>query len=85
MRRVLLIITLFVVLIIPQAWGATRQYPDPYRQTLWNNMTDTIHTIGQTPQKAKSTKMKLHAARTKARLRSISKARRQAWLQSHNK
>ena len=36
--------------------GATTQYPNPNRQTMWNNLTDCMHTLGQTPQQAKLTK-----------------------------
>jgi hypothetical protein len=75
---------LLLILIVPQAWGSTSQYPNPYRQTTWNNLTDKVHTLGQSPRQATLTKMKLHNARTRARINSINQAKRQAWLKSHN-
>ena len=91
MRRRFFIMGLLFILIVPQAWGATSQYPNPYRQTMWNNLTDSIHTLGQKPQQAALTKRKLHNARARTRLKSISqanqaklKAQRQAWLKSRN-
>ena len=59
---------IFVVIMLPQAWGATGQYPDPNRQTMWNNMTDGLHTMGQNPQQAKWAKMRLRNARALARI-----------------
>jgi predicted PurR-regulated permease PerM len=82
MNRLFFIIVLLFILIIPQAWGQTTQYPNINRQTTWNNLTDSVHTIGQTPQQARVTKWKLHQLRTKNRLNSINQARRQAWLNS---
>ena len=74
MNRLLLAVTIGLILCVPQVWGATSQYPNPYRQTMWNTLTDNIHTVGQNPQQAKLTKMRLHQARTKARLNSIRRA-----------
>jgi len=79
MNRLLLTLGLLFLLIIPQAWGQTSSYPNPNRQTMWNNMTDGIHTLGQTPQQAKLTKMRLHRQRTLARSKSINQAKRRAW------
>jgi predicted PurR-regulated permease PerM len=83
MNRLFFIMGLLFILIIPQAWGSTSQYPNPYRQTMWNNLTDTIHTWGQSPRQAALTKMRLHNARARARIRSINHARHKAWLQGH--
>jgi predicted lipoprotein len=92
MRRLFLILGLALILIMPQAWGATTSpYPNPNRQTMWNNITDAAHTFGQNAQQTQTTLRKLHRARTKTRLKSISqanaakiRARRQAWLNSGN-
>jgi len=78
MNRKLLIAGLMLVLVIPQAWGASTQYPNPYRQTMWNNLTDKIHTLGQTPQQARVTIIKLHNARTQERIKSINQAKQDA-------
>jgi len=89
MNRFFLIMGLLFILIIPQAWGSTSAYPNPYRQTMWNDFTDTIHTLGQKPLQKRVTLMRLHNARTRARLTSINQAnqtkvaaQRQAWLNS---
>ena len=85
MKRRFLMMGLLFILIVPQASGAaTSSYPNPYRQTMWNNLTDGVHTLGQSPKQAALTKTKLHNARTRARVHSINQARRQAWLKSHN-
>jgi len=64
-------------------------YPNPYRQTTWNNITDGINTLGQDSQQKQTTLRKLHNQRTRNRLRNISeanraklKAKHQAWLNS---
>jgi hypothetical protein len=90
MNRLFFTVVLLLMLIMPQAWGATNSpYPNPNRQTAWNNITDGVHTFGQNPQQAKATLTKLHYARRKNRLKSIKlanaakiKAKRQAWLNS---
>jgi len=92
MNRLAFIAALVLILITPLAWGATTaQYPNPYRQTMWNNVTDSVHTVGQSPEEKRLTIRKLHAKRTNARLKSITaanlakrKARRQAWLNRSN-
>ncbi len=84
MNRLFFMMGLLLILIVPQAWGSTSQYPNPYRQTMWNNLTDGIHTLGQSPKQAALTKMKLHYARTIARINSINRAKRQAWVNSQN-
>ena len=71
MIRLIFLMSLLIVLVMPQAWAA---YPNPYRQTLWNDFTDAIHTFGQSPQKARTTKIRLHFLRTQARTTSIMKA-----------
>lgn len=91
MNRMIFILGLLLVLIMPQtSWATTKSpYPDPYRQTMWNSLTDAVHTFGQNAQQTRATLRKLHNARTVARLKSISqaeqakfKAKRQAWLNS---
>ena len=82
MGRRFFMMGLLVILIVPQAWGSTSQYPNPYRQTMWNSFTDTIHTLGQSHKQAVLTKMKLHNARTRARINSINRAKRHAWRRS---
>jgi hypothetical protein len=84
MKRLLMAMALLLVFIVPQAWGQTSQYPNPNRQTMWNNLTDGIHTWGQTPRQAAWTKMRLHAARSRARFKSINQAKRRAWMQGQN-
>jgi len=75
MNRLLAVLVLVLMLFMPQAGWAGSSYPDPYRQTTWNNFTDTVHTIGQSPQQAKLTKMRLRYARTTARVKSIQQSR----------
>ena len=90
MKRTLFMLGTLLLLIMPQAFAATTSpYPNPYRQTTWNNLTDSMHTLGQSPTQAQQTIRKLHYARNKTRLKNISqaqraayKAKRQAWLNS---
>jgi len=82
-HRLFFIMGLLFILIVPQAWGYTSsEYPDPNRQTIWNNFTDGIHTFGQSPKQATLTKMRLHYLRSENRIHSINQARRQARLNS---
>ena len=83
MNRLFLMMIL-LLFIVPQAWASDDQYPSPYRQTMWNSMTDGLHTLGQNPHQASLTLRKLHRARTNARLRSINRARNHALLQNHD-
>ena len=83
-HRLFLMMGLLLILNVGQAWGSTSRYPNPYRQTKWNNFTDGLHTLGQTPKQAVLTKMKLHNARTKARINSINQDNRRAWSQGNN-
>ena len=70
MNRLFLILALLFLLVLPLfSWAG--EYPDPNRQTAWNNLTDGVHTLGQSPQQASLTKKRLHKARTKARKHSI--------------
>lgn len=80
MNRLVFIMGLFLVLVMPQAWG----YPNPNRQTMWNNFTDGVHTLGQNPRQAALTKRRLHHVRTLQRVHDINHAKQQAWLNSHN-
>jgi len=75
MIRLIFLMSLLMVLVMPKAWAG---YPNPYRQTLWNDLTDSIHTLGQSPQKARTTKIKLHYLRTQARTTSIMLAQQHA-------
>ncbi|MBF0571904.1 MAG: hypothetical protein HQL12_08565 [Candidatus Omnitrophica bacterium] len=75
MNRFFLVISLFIILIMPQAWGASSQPPNPYRQTVWNNLTDGMHTLGQTPQQARSTKMRLRHTRAINRIKNFNHAK----------
>jgi hypothetical protein len=84
MNRLILMMGLSLMLALPQAWGSTTQYPDPNRQTIWNNVTDGLNTLGQSPQDAMFTKRKLHRERTRARLQSIRQARQRALLNNQN-
>lgn len=84
MNRLFLIMGLLLIFIMPPAWGAVSRYPDPHRQTMWNDFTDGLHTWGQTPSQAALTKNRLHNARTRARIMSINQAKSQAWIQSRN-
>ena len=80
MSRLILAVIFLTAMMTPLAWAKFVKYPNPYRQTMWNSFTDSIHTIGQSGHQATATKMKLHNMRTNARLRSINQARRNAWL-----
>jgi len=80
MNRLIILLGLSLILVVPQALAATTQFPDPSRRTMWNNFTDTVNTLGQTPFQAQTTKRKLFNARYNARVRSINQARQQAWL-----
>jgi 2-keto-3-deoxy-galactonokinase len=84
MKRRFFMMGLLFILIIPQASATASQYSNPYRQTMWNNLTDGVHTLGQSPKQAALTKTKLYNARTRARVHSINRARSQAWLKSHH-
>ncbi len=84
MYRSLLIICLLFVSIVPQAWGQGKQYPNPNRQTLWNNLTDGINTLGQSPSQAAITKRRLHNERSRARIRSNNLARQKGWGRGQN-
>ena len=78
MKRVLLIVIFLFILILPQAFATANQYPNTNRQTMWNNLTDSIHTLGQSPQQAQITKARLHYKRRIARQNSINQAIRKA-------
>ena len=87
----MIVLSLLLIFMVPQAWGSTSPYPNPDRQTMWNNLTDSIHTMGQTPQQTKRTLLQLHNKRARTRLDSINrdataknKARVQAWINSQN-
>ena len=80
MNRQMVLLAISFMLMVPQVHAAPTQYPDPARQTMWNNITDSVHTIGQSPQQAQLTKRRLYNARYNARVRSVNQARQQAWL-----
>ncbi len=84
MNRKFFTTALFVVIITTQAWATSSPYPNPYRQTMWNSLTDKIHTLGQTPKKAALTTSRLHHKRNLARIHSINHAKQQAWVKSQN-
>jgi len=71
-RRFFMVCFLFLTLI-STAWANPGQYPDPQRQTFWNDLTDGMHTLGQDPRHKNATLKRLHNARTAARIRSINK------------
>lgn len=84
MRRLFfMMVCLFMLTTLP-ALASTGNYSDVNRQTMWNNMTDGLHTLGQSPAQAKRTKQHLHNVRRKARQNSINQAKRQAWLNNHH-
>ena len=84
MKRTLFMLGLILTFAMPHAWGATTQYPNPNRQTLWNDLTDHMHTLGQNPMQTKQTLMKLHYARSLARQNSINRAKRNPRLNYNN-
>jgi len=84
MRRLFFMGMCLLMLTTSLALASSGNFPDPNRQTIWNNLTDGIHTLGQNPAQAKKTKQHLHNARRMARQKSINQAKRQAWLNSHN-
>ena len=84
MKRLFLIMGLLLILITPSAWAKSNQYPDPNRQTIWNNMTDSMHTLGKNPTQAKQIKQHLHNQRRQARIHSINVDRSKAWMNSSN-
>jgi len=84
MKRWFMAVTLLLIFVVPQAWGQTAQNAVINRQTMWNNLTDSIHTIGQTPRQAAWTKMRLHAQRARTRFKSITLAKQKAWMQDQN-
>jgi hypothetical protein len=84
MNRILFTMGLLFILIVPQAWGQMTQNPNPYRQTMWNSITDGIHTWGQTPRQAALTKTRLHMARARARIKSFNLAKQKAWMRGQN-
>ncbi len=68
---------------MPSSWALQNKYPDPNRQTLWNKLTDSLHTMGQSPRQAALTKSRLHNTRLRKRSSDIQKARRKAWLNTN--
>jgi hypothetical protein len=91
MNRLIFTIGILFMVGMPSISGAatTSPYPNPYRQTMWNDITDTIHTAGQTPQQAQTTLKKLHNTRNRTRIKSINAAnrakyiaKRKAWVNS---
>ena len=84
MNRLFFIAALLFIFIVPQAWGQTTQYPNPNRQTMWNDITDGIHTMGKTPQQAAIIKRRLHLKRSQTRIKSINQARQKAWMKGQN-
>ena len=81
MRRLLLTMLLLLIFVTPQAWAALKsKYPDPERQTMWNNLTDKMHSLGQSPKQAALTKMRLHNERAIVRTKDINRVKKQAWL-----
>ena len=79
MNRLIFMMGLLFIFMVPQAWGANNN-PGIYRETLWNKLTDGIHTIGQNPREAAWTKTKLRNERAATRLGNIKRAKRKAWL-----
>lgn len=91
MNRQFLMVGLLFILIMPQAWGATSAYPDPNRVTVWNKLNYGIKTLGQSPQQAKITELKLRHATASNRIKSINKAAKakrlaqmKAWQNNQN-
>ena len=79
MNRLLLALCFIFVLIVPQISGATTTpNADANHVSTWNNLTDSLNTMGQTPQQAKLTRMRLRNARATARLKAINQAKRQS-------
>ena len=83
MKRLFILAVLFLMMMVPQSWASTPQYPNPYRQTMWNSMTDSMHTLGQNQHQTAASLRRLHQARTNARMRSINESRNQALLRNH--
>jgi hypothetical protein len=84
MKRLFFISALLLILIVPSAWAISSQYPDPNRQTIWNNITDSVHTLGKSPAQANQIKRRLHNVRKQARIHSINVARSKAWMNGSN-
>ena len=86
MRRGSCWMTLLVMLMLPQICGAAvaqSPYPNPYRQTMWNSLTDKMHTLGQSSRQSQLTIRQLHQARTDTRLKDINRAKAKGWLHGH--
>ena len=79
MKRQIFIVFLLFVFIVPQAMAATYPYSDPNRQTLWNNITDGVHTLGKNPTQAQIIKNNLRNQRRQARINSINQTRSRNW------
>lgn len=84
MNRFILMVGLCFFIAITPALAQSNQYPDPNRQTIWNNFTDSLHTLGKTPAQAKIIRRQLHNQRKYARIQSINEARSRAWQNSQN-
>lgn len=84
MKRLLFMLLCLLMLTTSTAFASSGNYSDPNRQTIWNNLTDGVHTLGQSPIQAKRTKQHLHNARRITRQKSINQAKRQAWLNGRN-
>ena len=74
LRTFVLILLLWLACDLPCSWAGQGQYANSTRQTLWNDLTDKIHTFGQKPAQARLTKTHLHYLRLQARLKSIANA-----------
>jgi hypothetical protein len=84
MNRLFFMVGLLFILIVPQAGAQLTTNPNPYRQTTWNNITDSVHTWGQTPRQAALTKTRLRMVRAKTRIKNINLAKRKAWMRGQN-
>jgi hypothetical protein len=84
MRRLFFVLVCLLVFTTSSALASSGNYPDVNRQTIWNNMTDGVHTFGQTPAQARKTRLHLHNVRRKVRQNSINHAIHQAKLDSLN-
>jgi len=82
MKRLFLTVACLLMLTTLSASPALANYPDPNRQTMWNNITDSMHTLGQNPAQARKTKQRLHNARRRARINSINQATFKNWQQN---
>jgi hypothetical protein len=75
MKRLFFVTVCLLMFITMPAMASSSKYADANRQTIWNNLTDGVNTLGQSSAQAAKTKKHLHAVRRQNRLKSANTAK----------